>query len=130
MRALAQKLLAVWVVTLCSAFTLFSQNDLSLDVTTASGTVAIGDNVTFTITVNNQGATNVTGVQVTNLLPPGVSFVSATPGAGSYNTGSHVWTVGNIASGAGSVSLTLVVQMTGEGVSTLQSNITAMTEVD
>ena len=130
MRTLAQKLLTVWVVTFFTAFSLYSQNDLSLNVSTASGTVAISDNVTFTITVNNQGATGVTGVQVTNLLPSGVSFVSATPGVGSYNSGTHVWDIGSISSGTGSVSMTLVVQMTGEGVQTLQSNITAMTEYD
>ena len=81
MRAFSQKLLAVWVITLCTAFTLFSQNDLSLNVATGSGTVAIGDTVTFTIKVYNQGATNVTGVQVTNVLPSGTSFVSASTGA-------------------------------------------------
>ncbi len=130
MRAFSQKLLAVWVITFCTAFTLFSQNDLSLNVATGSGTVAIGDTVTFTIKVYNQGATNVTGVQVTNLLPSGASFVSASPGAGTYDSGTHVWNIGNISSATDSVSMTLALVITGEGVQTLQSNITSMTEFD
>ncbi|MEZ4959768.1 MAG: DUF11 domain-containing protein [Saprospiraceae bacterium] len=130
MRPSVQKLLTVWAVTFCTAFSLFGQNDLSLSVSTTSGTVAIGDNVTFTITVNNQGATSVTGVKVTNILPAGTSFVSAVPGTGSYNTTTHVWDIGNISSGTASVSMTLVVEMTGEGAQTLQSHITDMTEYD
>jgi hypothetical protein len=35
-------------------------------------------------------------VQLTDMLPAGVSFVSATPSQGSYNAASGVWTVGTV----------------------------------
>ena len=37
-----------------------------------------------------------TGVQVTDLLPAGLTFVSATPSQGSYDNVSGVWTVGTV----------------------------------
>lgn len=132
MRPLVQKLLAVWVITVCTAFTLYSQNDLSLDVTTSSaGTEAVGNTgITYTVTVNNEGATTVNGVEVTVNLPAGVSLTGSTPGAGSYTPGTGVWDIGTIASTTSSVTLTLTVDATGEGVQAATANITAMTEFD
>ncbi len=128
MRLSVQKLLAVWVLTLSTAFTAFNQNDLSLSVTSSAGQVGIGDAETFTVTVSNEGATNVTGVEVTVTLPTGVSLGTPSTTAGSYAAGT--WTIGSIAAGTGSVTLTLPVTLTGTGVQTLQANITAMVEVD
>ena len=48
---------------------------------------------------------------VADLLPAGLTFVSATPSTGSYNSGTGVWTVGNLANGA-SASLSLVATVT------------------
>ena len=45
--------------------------------------VASGANVTYTATVVNAGAVDATGVTVTDTLPTGVSFVSATSSLGS-----------------------------------------------
>ena len=39
------------------------------------------------------------GVSVNDLLPAGLSFVSASASQGSYVSGSGVWTVGSVASG-------------------------------
>lgn len=40
---------------------------------------AVGANVTFTIAARNLGPNDATGVQVRDLLPAGLAFVSATP---------------------------------------------------
>jgi len=56
----------------------------------------LGLTVTFTITVTNAGALPATGVIVTDLLPAGLQFVSATASQGSYNSGTGLWTVGTV----------------------------------
>ncbi|WP_424951282.1 tandem-95 repeat protein [Deinococcus sp.] len=65
-----------------------------------------GDSLSYTLTVTNTGSA-ATGVTVTDTLPTGLTFVSAS-GGGSYNagTGKVSWTVGNLANGA-TVTLTL-----------------------
>ena len=60
-------------------------------------TPAVGTNVTFTITATNLGPNAATGVQVRDLLPPGLTFVSATPSQGTYTPGTGVWDIGNLA---------------------------------
>ncbi len=47
------------------------------------------------MTVTNHGADTATNVQVADLLPAGLTFVSATPSA-SYNSATGVWTVGTV----------------------------------
>ncbi|MBA2592590.1 MAG: DUF11 domain-containing protein, partial [Gammaproteobacteria bacterium] len=39
--------------------------------------------MTYTVPVTNNGPSNATGVTMTDTLPAGVSFVSATPSQGS-----------------------------------------------
>ena len=75
------------------------QADLSVTKTVSDATPNVGDQITFTVTLSNQGADTATGVQVTDLLPAGLTFVSATPSQGTYNNVSGVWTVGTVSSG-------------------------------
>jgi uncharacterized repeat protein (TIGR01451 family) len=60
-------------------------------------TPAVNSNVTFTITAKNLGPNAATGVQVRDLLPPGLALVSATPSQGTYTPGTGVWVIGNLA---------------------------------
>ncbi len=69
---------------------------LSLTKTADQSSVAELDPVTFTITVSNAGPDPATGVQISDSLPAGLTFSSATPSLGSYNSGSGVWTVGTV----------------------------------
>jgi uncharacterized repeat protein (TIGR01451 family) len=46
----------------------------------APGSVTLGGNVTYSLTVTNNGTADATGVQVTDTLPANVTFVSATDG--------------------------------------------------
>jgi len=80
--------------------------DLSLTKDVDDPTPDVGSNVTFTIVVSNGGPSDATGVSVIDVLPSGLTFVSANPAA-SYNSSTGVWTVGNLTNGA-SATLTIV----------------------
>ena len=62
--------------------------------------MTVGSNVDFTVTATNAGPSNASGVQVTDLLPPGLTFVSATPSIGTYNSVTGVWNIGGLAGGS------------------------------
>jgi uncharacterized repeat protein (TIGR01451 family) len=74
---------------------------------------------TYTITVTNNGPGNATGVTVTNPLPVGLVFVSATTSQGStaFSGGALRVNVGTLAIGAGAV-ITLTVNATNTAIIT------------
>jgi uncharacterized repeat protein (TIGR01451 family) len=72
--------------------------DLVLAKTVSNSTPNVGDTITFTVTLTNAGPLTATNVQVCDLLPPGLSFVSAAPSQGAYDPGSGLWTVGTVTS--------------------------------
>ncbi len=74
------------------------QADLSLTQTWSKASPGVAGTVTFTITVNNAGPNSATNVEVRDVLPSGLSYVSNDLGA-AYNRTSGIWTVGTIASG-------------------------------
>jgi uncharacterized repeat protein (TIGR01451 family) len=59
---------------------------------------SVGEAMTFNIVVANQGPSPATGVTVSDVLPPGMTFVSAAP-EGVYDQGTGIWTVGSASSG-------------------------------
>jgi len=74
------------------------QADLSITKTVSNPTPNINDVISYTITLTNNGpSSNATNVTVQDILPAGLSFVSATLSLGTYNPGTGVWTVGNVA---------------------------------
>ncbi len=118
--------------------------DLSISKTDAPDPVVVGSNVTYTLTVNNDGVTAATGVSLTDSLPPDVSLVSATPSQGSCTNSGGVINcdLGNIANGAqatvaitvatttaGSTTNTAIVSSTTSDPSTANNSVTAMTTV-
>jgi uncharacterized repeat protein (TIGR01451 family) len=103
--------------------------DLALTKTVSSATPTVGTNVTFTITLTNNGPVTATTVAVTDFLPAGLTFVSATPSQGSYNAATGVWTVGTIASGV-SQTLTIVATVTGASAMTNIATVTASGQTD
>jgi uncharacterized repeat protein (TIGR01451 family) len=68
-----------------------------------AGTAVIGQTLTYSMSVGNTGSADATGVNAQDLLPAGVTFVSATTGGvGSYSPTSGVWTIGTVPQGASS----------------------------
>src|SRR5262249_9212040 len=70
--------------------------DLAVTKTVSNPTPYFGDNVTYTVTLTDNGPNNATGVTVSDLLPAGLKFVSATPSQGTYDSTTGLWTVGNV----------------------------------
>ena len=103
--------------------------DLSLTKTVNNASPNVGNNVTFTITLNNTGPDAATGVNVADLLPTGLTFVSATPSQGTYSNTTGVWTVGTVAS-ATSKTLQIVATVATAGAKTNTAQVSASTERD
>ncbi|WP_020519219.1 CBM96 family carbohydrate-binding protein [Catelliglobosispora koreensis] len=104
-------------------------SDLSVTMTASATAVAVGSNVTFTVRVTNGGPAAATGVVVTDPLPPGISFISATVSQGSYAAATGVWSVGNIGVAA-NATLTLTGQVTTSGIHTNTAQISASGQSD
>ena len=85
-------------------------------------------NVTFTITVDNDGPDDATGVEVTDNLPSGLSWVSDDSG-GDYNPSTGVWDVGTITSG-NSATLEIVASVQPSGSYTNAAEVTDSTTYD
>jgi uncharacterized repeat protein (TIGR01451 family) len=103
--------------------------DLSLTKAVDNYTPDIGSNVDFTLTVSNGGPDGATGVEVTDLLPTGYTYVGDTPSVGTYDSGSGVWTIGNLANGA-NATLTITATVNAAGNYTNTAEVTAVTEMD
>src|SRR5690606_32971329 len=86
--------------------------DLELEKQVNSLTPNVNDNVQFSLNVTNNGPTNATNVDVTDLLPSGYQFVSAS--SGSYNSETGKWSVGNLAIGA-STGLSIIAKVLKSG---------------
>jgi len=70
--------------------------DLAISKTVDDPTPSVGDTVTFTLTIANTGSSPATNVAVSDVLPAGLLFVSATPSQGAYVIGTGIWTVGTV----------------------------------
>ena len=102
--------------------------DLELTKTVDHSTPPVGSTVAFTLTATNHGPDAATGVTVTDLLPAGLTFVSANP-APAYDATTGVWTVGSLASGA-SVDLRILATVTGTTPVDNTASVTADFQTD
>lgn len=86
------------------------ETDLAVTNTVDNTTPAVGDNVTFTIVATNNGISNSTNTSVSFALPAGYTFVSSSlPPGTTYDPGTGLWTIGDLANGA---STTLTIEAT------------------
>ncbi|MET3022564.1 DUF11 domain-containing protein, partial [Flavobacterium collinsii] len=77
-----------------------AQSNVGITKTASSATPNVGSNVTFTLTATNAGPSAATGVSVTDILPSGYTFVSASTASGTYTSGTGIWAIGTLANGA------------------------------
>ncbi len=108
--------------------------DLELDKTVNPATVTVfPSDVTYTVTLTNNGPNSATGVVVDDILPndPNAVYVSDTGGAATtYNpvTNRLTWNVGTLA--PGSTSIDIVVQVTAAGTYANVAEVVAVNEYD
>lgn len=72
--------------------------DLSITKTAATAPYTVGGEVTYTVTVKNNGLYEAKGVVMTDALPDGLTFVSSSEG--SYNAATGKLVIGTMAAGA------------------------------
>ncbi|TWB98053.1 putative repeat protein (TIGR01451 family) [Bradyrhizobium macuxiense] len=106
-----------------------TQADLALSKTVSNANPAAGDTITYTVKVTNGGPAQATGVTVQDILPAGLSFVSATPSQGTYNNGTGLWTVGTVTT-ATPQTLGITAKVTGSGAITNTATISHSDQAD
>ncbi|WP_341216685.1 Ig-like domain-containing protein, partial [uncultured Wocania sp.] len=80
-------------------FSMVTESDLVTVKTVSNATPAVGSTITYTITTTNNGPEDVTGVNLTDVLPSGVTYVSAVATGGTENTYNNLtglWSVGDL----------------------------------
>ncbi|OYN96869.1 hypothetical protein CGZ96_11275 [Enemella evansiae] len=92
--------------------TVTTSADLSLAKTASPTTVAPGNNVTYTLTARNAGPSVATAVNITDVLPSGMSFVSATaPGATCTESNGTVTCRADSLAVGGTITITIVAKV-------------------
>jgi len=105
--------------------------DVSVTKSDTPDPVTVGTNVTYTMTITNNGPDIATDVELTDTLPGAVTLVSATPSAGSCTgTSIIVCDLGSLANGA-SATVIIVVSTTAIGTLTNTASVSlAETDTD
>ncbi|MFQ5900770.1 MAG: DUF11 domain-containing protein [Thermodesulfobacteriota bacterium] len=100
--------------------------DLSVTKTDSPDPAVVGNNITYTVTITNNGPDDATGVTLTDTLPGSVTFISATPDQGSCSEAGGIVTcnIGAMTNGA-SVTVTIVVTPITAGTITNTADVTA-----
>ena len=102
--------------------------DLELTKSVSQDVVELGDHVTWSISVTNAGAGDATGVEVGDILPDGLLYISHS-GAGTLNPVSGTWTIGEISAGD-TVSLDIVTAVTAIGTIVNEAEVTMADQDD
>ncbi|MBK9225173.1 MAG: DUF11 domain-containing protein, partial [Flavobacterium sp.] len=92
--------------------------DLAIEKTVSNATPNVGDTITFTLAVTNNGTANAANVSISDVVPNG--YTIGTINNGGVNTaGTIVWSIGNLANGATTtVTFTVTVNATGNYANT------------
>lgn len=106
--------------------------DLAVAKTVNNPSPDEGNTIIYTVALTNKGPLNATGVVLTDLLPAGLTYVTNSRTAGSYNSGSGAWTVGSLAVSNGAVLTLSATVNAGKAGSTITNtaSITALDQVD
>jgi choice-of-anchor A domain-containing protein/uncharacterized repeat protein (TIGR01451 family) len=114
----------------CDSVSLANQvADLKIKKTVSPNPPQYGANATFTITVTNSGPSAATGVNASDALPAGLTYVSSTASKGTYNSANGQWEIGSLAAND-SCKLTVVTTVNASGSIKNIAAITASHEID
>ena len=103
--------------------------DLSLSKVADKDTLGLGEAVTFTLTIMNEGPSTANGIAVKDLMPPGLVYMSHSAGAYSGLTG--IWTVGALEQGAvDTLYITATAESQGAITNTAEISACAQDDID
>ncbi len=88
-------------------------SDIAISKTVNDETPVVGDEITFTITVNNDGDYPYEHVQVRDELPAGYRYISSNASHGSYSTASNIWEITDLP-GNETATLEMIVEVLPE----------------
>ncbi|VAW98157.1 hypothetical protein MNBD_GAMMA22-1191 [hydrothermal vent metagenome] len=93
--------------------------DLQVTQTDSGATINTGANETYNLVVTNNSASTATEVVITNMIPTGSTYISATPGAGSCYQSNNIVTcqLGDMVS-SGTINIAIVVTLVAAGTNT------------
>eukprot|EP00388_Colpodella_angusta_P001430 GDKJ01004577.1.p1 GENE.GDKJ01004577.1~~GDKJ01004577.1.p1 ORF type:complete len:2063 (+),score=134.68 GDKJ01004577.1:1736-7924(+) len=128
----------VMFLTLVSSFkTVAALPDLSVSTSVSNQSPAVGTDITYTVKITNINPDKATGVELTDVLPQGVTFKSLNVnGVGSATTSttsgitSVIWNVGEVAGSTAELTMTIVATVTQRGFWYNTAEITKETEQD
>jgi len=111
--------------------------DLAVVKTVSNATPNVGDTITFTVTVTNNGPNAAHNVKLKDSFPvsPELTYVTATPSQGTYNAGTGIWTVGTVNVGAANnqtltITATVNAPTTAGALPATQTNTATVTGAD
>ena len=103
--------------------------DLSLTKTVDLSHPAVGQEVTFTVTLTNSGPDSATGISVTDALPAGLDFVRAEQTRGHYDSATGLWEVSELENGT-TVVLRVTARVLAASSITNSAEITTADQMD
>jgi uncharacterized repeat protein (TIGR01451 family) len=101
--------------------------DLELTQTVDKTAPQVGDSIVLSLAIANQGLATATNIQVRDLLPPQLSFVSVD--GGLYNSQTGIWDIASLASNS-SITLNITAKVDGIGAFQNTAEIVSATPID
>ena len=104
-----------------------SQAYLILDNDADKENVYIGDYVTWILSVINNGPDTAKNVKVFDELPDGLKYITHVTTKGTFNPGTGIWSIGDLAVSEGEVFLNITTQALSAGEKINKANLTSDT---
>jgi uncharacterized repeat protein (TIGR01451 family) len=83
--------------------------DLKLDLTVDDMSPTVGQQVTFTLMITNEGPDDATNVDVSEVIPPGLSNITVSPGSGTtFDDVSELWSLSSLPASANNTATLLI----------------------
>jgi uncharacterized repeat protein (TIGR01451 family)/uncharacterized delta-60 repeat protein len=90
-----------WILNISIGTQVENDSDLELTLTPSTTNAALGNILTYFVTLTNYGPSAATNVVVSNAIPPGMSYVSNTCNCGLFTNGVLTFSYPSLAVGAG-----------------------------
>lgn len=103
--------------------------DVALSKTAGAAVGYVGSNILYTVTATNLGPGTALDLQITDLLPAGLTNLGAAATLGTYVASNGLWTVGTLNHYASAI-LTVTARVTAAAAITNQASVTALTGLD